>query len=198
MNNLPEKHAACRAGPQRTLDLTCMHILAARGLVRRWRWPTRRSRAPVAKVRASDDSVGVQVWKCMTDREVAAAASKSSVPASGRSTATGASSRDGASGADSSVSNNEMAMIRAEDLATDNQILRDSTDSGLAASLDPLIADAAAQSPHSTRASPARPRDAPLGASPHSRRSTRAARGERERTSSRFSNAGKGKSPAHT
>ena len=123
---------------------------------------------------------------------------KSSVPASGRSTATGASSRDGSSGADSSVSSNEMAVICTDDLATDNQILRDSTDSRLAASLDPLIEDAAAQSPHSVRASPAHPHDAPAGASPRSRRSTRAARGGRERTSSRFSNTGKGKSPAHT
>ena len=41
---------------------------------------------------SSDDSVSVQVWTCKTDREVAAAASKSSVPASGRSTVTGASS----------------------------------------------------------------------------------------------------------
>jgi len=147
---------------------------------------------------SSDDSVGVRVWTCKTDREVATAASKSSVPASRRSTATGASSRDGASGAGSSVSSNEMAVIHAEDQATDNQILRDSTDSRLAASLDPLIADAAAQSPPSTRASPARLQNTPAVASQRSRRSTRTARGGRERTSPRFNNAGKGKSPAHT
>ena len=81
---------------------------------------------------------------------------------------------------------------------TDNQILHDSADSGLAARLDPQMEDAAAQSPHSARPSPARPHHASAVASARSRRSTRAAGHERERTSARFSNAGKGKSSSHT
>ena len=107
------------------------------------------------------------------------------------------SSRDDVSGAGSSVANNEKEAIDAATEAHDDQILRDSSH-GLAARLDPLIEDAAAQSPHAVRPSPARPQDTSAGALPHSRHSTRCAGRERERTSAWCSNAGKGKSPAHT